>query len=148
MKLSDYRKELQNNPEYLEARKKLRASLVLGNNILRLRLAKGWSQAELAERVGTQQANISRIESGLGNPTFGFLEKLAEALETELEINFVIVSATTSLIKLHNEIVETAFADNEKNAEPIPAPVRLHPNPCIGSNSKSATSPLSLEVIL
>jgi transcriptional regulator with XRE-family HTH domain len=116
MKLADYRKGLQNNPEYLKAQKRLKASLEFGNKVLRLRLAKGWSQAELAERVGTQQANISRIESGLGNPTFGFLEKLAEALDSELEINFVSVSDSALPANLHYEIVDTTYSHSDSEA--------------------------------
>lgn len=33
-------------------------------NLKKARLAKGWTQKELAERVGTNQNNISRYETG------------------------------------------------------------------------------------
>lgn len=48
----------------------------------------GVTQKVLAERVGTKQSVISRLESGRANPTVGFLQKLAQALDTRLEIRF------------------------------------------------------------
>lgn len=88
MKFEDYRKELQQNAEYLEAEKELKPLLDLADDILGLRLEKGWSQSELARRVGTKQANISKIESGLANPTIRFIQKVADALNMELVIQF------------------------------------------------------------
>jgi transcriptional regulator with XRE-family HTH domain len=86
MKLEEYRRKLQQDPEYLAAEEELKPLLDLADDILSLRLEKGWSQSKLAKRVGTKQANISRVESGLGNPTFQFLQKVARALGTEVEI--------------------------------------------------------------
>jgi len=53
------------------------------------RLKNGVSQGELAEKVGTKQTAISRLESGRSNPSIKFLKKLAEALGMRLEIKFV-----------------------------------------------------------
>jgi len=79
MRLMDHRKKLRQNPEYIAAEKELRPFLVLADNVLRLRLEKGWSQSELAKRVGTKQSNISRLEDGICNPTLKFIAKLSEA---------------------------------------------------------------------
>jgi transcriptional regulator with XRE-family HTH domain len=87
VKLRELRKELHQGSEYAAAERELEPLLDLADEILELRLEKGWSQAELAQRVGTRQANISRIESGLGNPTYKFLQKLAEAFGTKLSIH-------------------------------------------------------------
>jgi transcriptional regulator with XRE-family HTH domain len=86
MNFKEYRKKLQQDPEYIAAEKELKPLLDLADRVLDLRLEKGWSQAELAQRVGTKQANISRIESGLANPTVKFLQKLAQAFGVELEV--------------------------------------------------------------
>jgi len=40
----------------------------------------------LARRIGTKQAAIARLESDRANPTLGFLRKVAEALDAELEV--------------------------------------------------------------
>ena len=46
------------------------------------------SVKELAEKIGTKQSVISRLESGRANPSVAFLKKLAEALHSRLEIKF------------------------------------------------------------
>ena len=53
-----------------------------------LRVKKGLSQRQLAERVGTHQPSISRLEAGrIGS--LSFLHKVASALDASLEIRFV-----------------------------------------------------------
>jgi len=56
----------------------------LAFNVRRLRLAKGWTQGELAAAIGdvnVQQPAISHIENGRANPALLFLENLAAALD-------------------------------------------------------------------
>ena len=87
MNYRDYFKKLEENPEYQAAEQKYKLILDLADEILRMRMEKGWSQAELAERAGTKQANISRLESGLSNPSINFLQKVAEAFDANLSIH-------------------------------------------------------------
>lgn len=47
----------------------------------------GMTQKELAERMGTAQANISRFESGNYNPSLAFLQKMAQSLGKNLKIS-------------------------------------------------------------
>lgn len=51
---------------------------LLGARIAELRKEAGLSQAELAERVGTRQNAIARLEKGAFNPGFETLQKIAE----------------------------------------------------------------------
>lgn len=53
---------------------------------IKSRKAVGMTQKELAERMGTAQANISRFESGNYNPTLAFLQKMARSLGKTLKI--------------------------------------------------------------
>ena len=55
--------------------------------LIRRRLERGFSQGELAERIGTKQSSISRFESGTYNPTLDFLQKVAEGLGSKLKIS-------------------------------------------------------------
>ncbi len=48
------------------------------------RLMQKLTQSELAERVGTQKSNISRIEKGAQNLTVDYLEELAKALNKQV----------------------------------------------------------------
>lgn len=51
------------------------------------RLDKGLTQAQLARKIGTKQAVISRFESGVANPTYEFLQNMARALDRKLLID-------------------------------------------------------------
>ncbi len=44
------------------------------------------TQQMLAERVGTQKSNISRLESGRYNPSLDFLIKVADCLDKQIQI--------------------------------------------------------------
>ncbi|GAB1486887.1 helix-turn-helix transcriptional regulator [Aminivibrio sp.] len=74
------------DPETGSAYNDLEEEYVLIASIMRARLEKGLSQAELAARMGTTQGNISRLESGRYNPSVKFLQRVARALEKELEV--------------------------------------------------------------
>lgn len=52
--------------------------------VYRLRTKAGLTQAELAERMGTTQSAIARMEGGGSRPTLETLEKLAGAVGAEL----------------------------------------------------------------
>jgi transcriptional regulator with XRE-family HTH domain len=88
MKLSKLQNQLNQNSEYRQAEQKYHLQFELANAILKARIEKGWSQSELARRVGTKQANISRIENGLSNPTLNFLMKLTQVLDLKLVLSF------------------------------------------------------------
>jgi transcriptional regulator with XRE-family HTH domain len=87
MKHKEVLQRLRENPEYVAAEKELEPVLDIAADVVRLRTERGWSQKELARRVGTRQANISRLENGLTNPTLKFLTKVAQALDTDLSIH-------------------------------------------------------------
>jgi transcriptional regulator with XRE-family HTH domain len=55
-----------------------------GRRIRRIRDAKGISQTILAERIGTNQETISRIENGKQETCLRFIEELAMGLKTPL----------------------------------------------------------------
>lgn len=48
------------------------------------------TQKQLAEKTGIYQADISKIERGIGNPSISTLKRLADGLGMELRIDFVI----------------------------------------------------------
>lgn len=54
--------------------------------IARLRILRGMTQQELAERAGTQQPSIARIESGRRRVSLAMLERIAEALDADLSV--------------------------------------------------------------
>lgn len=60
-----------------------------GYQIARLRVKEGLTQKELAEKVGTRQPAIARIENGTSAPTLTSLKKISEALNARVCIQLV-----------------------------------------------------------
>jgi len=56
------------------------------HQIARLRILRGLTQEELAQRAGTQQPSIARIESGRRRVSLEMLERIAEALDADLMV--------------------------------------------------------------
>lgn len=52
--------------------------------IKQLRLERGWSQQDVADRVGRNKMTISQYESGQRRPSFDMIEKLAEVFHVDL----------------------------------------------------------------
>jgi len=84
----DRKRELVNDPQTRREVEALKPKFDVVRAIIAARQAKGLSQAALAERIGTRQSAIARLESGSYNPTVQFLEKIARALDAELTISF------------------------------------------------------------
>ncbi len=57
--------------------------------IIEGREEKGFTQAQLAEATGINQANISRLENGTGNPSLQTLKRLAAGMGMKLKLEFV-----------------------------------------------------------
>lgn len=55
-------------------------------SVAKLRLQKGWSQAELARRASTSQSYIARLEQGRIDPQISTAQKIAAALEVSIEV--------------------------------------------------------------
>jgi transcriptional regulator with XRE-family HTH domain len=59
------------------------------DQVARLRIERGLTQEELAERAGTQQPSIARLESGRRDPSLRLLRRVAEALDARVEIRLI-----------------------------------------------------------
>ena len=53
------------------------------DQLTRIREERGLSQTQLAEMIGANQATISKIERGQGNPTLTMIRRIAAALSCE-----------------------------------------------------------------
>ena len=77
------------NKEVQKELKKNEAEYKIIEGIIMARKEKNFTQRELAERMGTKQSNISRLESGNYNPSLDFLNRIAQAMGKELEVRIV-----------------------------------------------------------
>ncbi|NCN83023.1 MAG: helix-turn-helix domain-containing protein [Candidatus Pacebacteria bacterium] len=84
----ELKNEFLSDPECKAEYDKLEAEYELISELIGKRLQRGLSQKQLAEKVGTKQSAISRLESGEGNPSFKFLKRVAEGLDSKLKISF------------------------------------------------------------
>jgi putative transcriptional regulator len=63
----------------------------LENRLREARLAAGWTQAELAERVGVSRKTINTVENGVFVPSTVLALKLARALDMSVEGLFILI---------------------------------------------------------
>ena len=82
------KKEFLKNKELAKAYKESEPEFELAKMVIAKRLEKEMTQSQLARKIGTKQAAISRLESGEYNPSFLFLRKVARALDAELKVSF------------------------------------------------------------
>jgi len=82
-----HKKELMKDPEFRKEYEGLETRYKLAAALMRLRLAKGLTQAQLATLLNTKQESIARIESGSSLPSLSTVKRLADALDADLEIS-------------------------------------------------------------
>lgn len=84
---NDYKKQSFKNPKIKTEYDRLQPEFALIGALIEARKRKGLTQTQLAQKIGTKQSVISRLEIGQANPTLEFLKKLALALNSKLEIH-------------------------------------------------------------
>ena len=90
--MSDLQKHLEESLKDDEFKKewdKLDLRYAVIKQLIKIRNTYNLSQAQLAEKLNTTQAVISRIENGTVNIGIDFIDKLAKAFNKRVEINLV-----------------------------------------------------------
>ena len=90
--MSDFREHLNKqlrNLEFKEEWDKLETEYNMMQAMIDARKKCNITQKELAEKTGITQADISRIETGNGNPTSSVLKRIAEGMDMILKIEFI-----------------------------------------------------------
>lgn len=72
----------------IEVQKQTSINHLLAYNLLMAREIANITQKELAARTGIYQADISKIERGIGNPSLSTLKRLADGLGLDLIVDF------------------------------------------------------------
>lgn len=75
----------------------------LGANVKRLRKERGWSQTELAEKVGVHLNHINRIETGKYMPVLDTVVKLADLFEVSIDYMVNDASGKAETIQLEDQ---------------------------------------------
>jgi len=86
VKFSEIKDQLIKDADFKAEYEKLKPRYEVISDIIKARVEQNITQEELAQRVGTQKSNISRLESGNYNPSLSFLEKVARGLGKEIHV--------------------------------------------------------------
>ncbi|MEO8370803.1 MAG: helix-turn-helix transcriptional regulator [Candidatus Solibacter sp.] len=87
-KVTDLHQEWMKNKDYRKAHEELAPEFALARAVINARVMAGLTQEQLAQRMGTTQSVIARLESGRTRPSTQTLERLAVATGTRLQISF------------------------------------------------------------
>lgn len=72
----------------IETKKKTDIDHLLAYQLVQAREKCNMTQKQLAEKTGIYQADISKIERGIGNPSLSTIKRLADGLNMEMTIDF------------------------------------------------------------
>lgn len=84
--LQTFKKEALKNLELKREYEKLAPRYAIILKLIAGRIKKGITQKELAQKVGTKQSAIARLEGGMTNHTLEFLSKIASVMGYKLTV--------------------------------------------------------------
>ena len=90
--MSDFKKYLNQqlkNKEFKKEWDNLQPEMELIRTIVKARVDKNITQKELSVKTGINQADISKLETGTRKPSLKILEKIADALDMAIKIEFI-----------------------------------------------------------
>ena len=90
------------DPEFRAEYEALEPEYQLISAMIRAREEQKISQRQLSERTGIAQADISRIETGDGNPTIHTIQRIAAGLGMRLKLDFVPIAQFAGVSGAHN----------------------------------------------
>lgn len=87
-KFNDYLKDQMADPAFRQEWEALEPEFAIVQAIIDARKESGLTQKQLSERTGIAQADISKLESGNGNPSIKTLQRLAAGMGMRVKIEF------------------------------------------------------------
>ncbi|MCC8467722.1 MAG: helix-turn-helix transcriptional regulator [Rickettsia endosymbiont of Eriopis connexa] len=81
-----FKKELLSNPEVRKAYEGRKMEFEIASTLIKARLASNMTQAEVAKKMSTSQAQIARMESGHHIPNFLSLQQYAKAVNQKINL--------------------------------------------------------------
>ncbi len=77
---------LSSAPEYAQAFIDMEEEFQFTEELIKARIRSGLTQKQLAEKMGTTQSTIARLESGTSIPTLRSLKRYAQATGSRIKI--------------------------------------------------------------
>ena len=91
---NDLLKEQLKDPQFKAEWDALEPEYAIIQAIIDARKRSGLTQKELSDRSGINQADISRIERGVGNPSLRTIKRLASSMGMTVKLEFTPVRPT------------------------------------------------------
>ena len=88
-RLEDKHKELLNDPEYKKAYTELEEEFLVAKALIKARKSANLTQTQVAERMGTTQSVVARMESGNPLPSLKSVVRYAAAVNSRIEFKLV-----------------------------------------------------------
>ncbi len=85
----ELKKRWMKDPDFRKEYDALEPEFAVARQLIEARARAGLTQQELADRMGTTQPVIARLESGRQKPTTKTLERFAKATGSKVEIRLV-----------------------------------------------------------
>lgn len=88
MNLNNLKNRALQNLEVKAEYEHLSEEFALIDSLISMRKKSGLTQEDVAQKMGTQKSNISRLEKGSGNPSWKTLQNYAHACGFEIFMKF------------------------------------------------------------
>jgi transcriptional regulator with XRE-family HTH domain len=84
-----------------------------------MRKSRGWTQEQLAEKIGVDNKHLSRIEKGYHMPNYQIIKKLAQIFNFDIrnfeDISLEEIDLPDKITLKSIQILNSATSDKEKN---------------------------------
>jgi predicted transcriptional regulator len=84
--IEKHREMLAGDPEYAQAYADMEEEFQLARELIKARIRSGLTQKQLAEKMGTTQSSVARLESGSSLPSIRSLKRYAYATGSKIRI--------------------------------------------------------------
>ena len=85
-KWEDLERELLADPKVKKEYDRLTPRYAVISQLISARLKQKMTQKDVAEKIGTKQSAIARLEAGNTNPSLEFLQKIAQVMGYKLTV--------------------------------------------------------------
>ena len=89
MNLQEFKKKALKDDAVRREYEALQEEYSFIDQLIGMRTKAGLTQEDVAKRIGTNKSNISRLERGKGNPSWGTLQKYAAACGFRVKLEAV-----------------------------------------------------------
>jgi transcriptional regulator with XRE-family HTH domain len=108
---------LSKDPEFRREHRRQEPYYILANEVFACRKDLGLTQAEIAERAGTHQSRISKLEAGSLDVRLSTLIQIAEALAARVEIHLVPILDITN--EQYQEIITQHYSTAQQTTSKV-----------------------------